>query len=266
MKNISLFLLSLLVLACEQRIELDLPIHKSQLAIEFYLEDGQPLRCALQESVSFTSPPQNPLISNALVLLSYNGTTDTLKNTLVIDTLTRKIYNYASPKILQAQPNTTYKLYVSDTKGRVITGSTQFINPVPIEKHDYVFNSKDSSSVGIFFRDPAGIDNFYRAIAYKQKPRIEINQRADIELADLTFSGQLFGFYTDYVFAKNDTIAMRLYSLLPEHYMFTESVEDAVRANLNPFAQPANIRSNVTGGLGIFTTLNFAEKKDIILK
>jgi len=266
MKNLSLILVLALVCACNQTIKLDLPTHNSQLVVEFYLENAMPLRCLLQESVSFTAPPQNPLIQGATVIVSYNGTSDTLKYGIAIDTLTQKIYNYTAKKILIAQPNTTYNLSIRDTKGRVLTGSTHFISPVPIEKFDYVFNPKDSVSVGIFFRDPANVDNFYRAIAYKQKPRIQINERADIQLADLTFSGQLFGFYTDYVFTKKDTIAMRLYSLLPEHYTYAESIEDAARANLNPFAQPATLRSNVKGGLGIFTTLNFDEKKDIILK
>lgn len=266
MKKIVYAWLLLAFCACEQRIELDLPAHKSELAVEFYLENGQPLRCVLQESVTYTAPPVNPLVSGALVILSYNGVRDTLKNTIQIDTMTRKIYNYALNKNLVASPNTKYELYIRDTKGRVITGSTQFIPTVPINKYEYVFNAKDSASVGIFFQDPAGVANFYRAIAFKQKDRVEINRRADIELPDTSFEGQLLGFYTDYVFAKKDTIAMRLYSILPDHFEYIESVEDAVRANLNPFAQPALIRSNVKGGLGIFTTLNFEEKRDIILK
>jgi hypothetical protein len=266
----NLVALTFLFSACEQTIKLDLPTHKSELVVEFYIEDGQPLRCVLQESISFTAPVtnplvSNPLVSNALVVVSHNGVRDTLRNIIQIDTLTRKVYNYTLPKIITAQPNAEYELFIRDTRGRTITGKTRFIAPTPIEKHDYVFNTKDSASVGIFFNDPVG-KNFYRAMAYKQARRIEINERADAELPDNTFDGQLFGFYTDYVFAKNDTVAMRLYSLLPDHYDYNESIEDAFRANVNPFAQPANIRSNVQGGLGIFTTLNYIEKKDIILK
>lgn len=266
MKYILFCFLALTSLACQQTVELDLPAHKSQMAVEFFLEEGQPLRCLLQESVSFTAPPVNPLISNALVVVSYNGISDTLKNTPFVDTMTRKIYNYFLPKNITPQLNTTYQLYIRDTKGRVITGSTQFINPIKIDKYDYVFNAKDSVSAGIFFSDPVGKKNYYRAVAYKQRPRIEINERADLDLPDTAFEGTQFGFYTDYVFAKDDTLSMRLYSLLPEHFDYIESVEDAVRANANPFAQPAPIRSNVQGGLGIFTTLNYDEKRDIILK
>lgn len=253
-------------LACQQTIKLDLPAHKSQMAVEFYIENGQPLRCLLQESVSFTSAPLNPLISRALVILSYNGIRDTLENTVFLDSMTRKVYNYHLPKNIIAQPNTIYQLYIRDMKGRVLTGSTEFIDPIKIDKYDYVFNGKDSVSAGVFFTDPASKKNYYKAAAFKQRPRIEINERADLELPDTAFEGKQFGFYTDYVFAKNDTIVMRLYSLLPAHFDYIESVEDAVRANINPFAQPAIIRSNVQGGIGIFTTLNYDEKRGIILK
>ena len=267
MKNLLVFLsITFALFACNQTVKLDLPPHESLMAVEFYLENGKPLQCLLQESVSFTATPQNPLIANALVILSYNGIRDTLKPTLIADTLLRKVYNYASPKIMLAQLSTKYELYIRDTKGRVITGSTQFLEPIRISKYEPAFNSKDSASIGVFFNDPAGVDNFYRALAYKQKLRPEIKGRADIELQDLAFDGQSFGFYTGYVFAKKDTITMRLYSLLPEHFAYIESVEDAVRANINPFAQPATILSTVKGGVGVFTTLNFDEKTDIILK
>jgi hypothetical protein len=42
------------------------------------------------------------------------------------------------------------------------------------------------------------------------------------------------------------------------YYDYLEAMEDAARANGNPFAQPATISSPMMGkGYGIFTTLNF---------
>jgi hypothetical protein len=36
-------------------------------------------------------------------------------------------------------------------------------------------------------------------------------------------------------------------------------VATARQSNFNPFGQPAPIKSNVNGGLGIFTALSYAE-------
>ena len=50
-----------------------------------------------------------------------------------------------------------------------------------------------------------------------------------------------------------------------DHYSFQQSVREAIRANGNPFAQPARIRSTVQGGLGVFTVL-VADRKTVILR
>jgi hypothetical protein len=52
--------------------------------------------------------------------------------------------------------------------------------------------------------------------------------------------------------------------LTEEHHNFKESVNNAQSSNGNPFGQPANIITNLTGGLGIFTALNFSEKNIVI--
>ncbi|MFO0434414.1 MAG: DUF4249 family protein, partial [Sphingobacteriaceae bacterium] len=71
-------------------------------------------------------------------------------------------------------------------------------------------------------------------------------------------------FYTGYAFNPGDTVTARLYHLTEEHNSFTESVNNAQASNGNPFGQPANIITNLTGGIGVFTTLNFMEKNVII--
>ncbi|HET9278160.1 MAG TPA: DUF4249 family protein, partial [Flavitalea sp.] len=65
-------------------------------------------------------------------------------------------------------------------------------------------------------------------------------------------------------FARNDTVAVRVYSLNKEHYEYLESMGNARRSNFNPFSQPGRIKSNVSGGLGIFTSISYTEHKVII--
>jgi hypothetical protein len=52
-----------------------------------------------------------------------------------------------------------------------------------------------------------------------------------------------------------------------EYYDYVESVQLATVGNVNPFAQPSAIRSNVSGSanpLGIFTCLVYDRKRTII--
>jgi hypothetical protein len=254
----------LLITACNQNIDLKLPTYEPKLVLEFYLEDKMPIRCLLQESVSYTASATPRLIENALVILSYEGTQDTLLNIPFFDENTEKLYNYTNPKIFQAQADVLYEVYVKDTEGREMRGQTRFITPIPIDSLVYRANAIDSISAGLIFTDPLSEANFYRLIAYEERADFKIENSSDIQLRDIAFEGQQFSFFTGPNFARQDTIIGRLYHLTKEHYDFVESAQNARVANGNPFAQPADIRSNVSGGLGIFTSINFDEKRIII--
>jgi Domain of unknown function (DUF4249) len=251
------------LMACSQAIDLNLPVYEPKMVIEFYLEDKQPLRCLLQESVTYTDITPSQLIDDALVVLSHQGKNDTLTNQRLVDRKMGKAYNYANTKIFQAQLDVVYELYIKDKRGREMRGETKFLRAIPIDSVVYKLK-EDSVSAGMLFKDPAQEVNYYRLVAYPEREIIREQDTWDISLRDLIFNGQSFSFFTGYSFAKGDTIVGRLYNLTADHFEFSESVQHAQRANGNPFAQPANIRSNVVGGLGIFTAITFDEQRLVI--
>lgn len=249
--------------ACNQTIDLNLPVYEPKMVVEFYLEDKQPLRCLLQESVAYTDVKPLQLIDSALVILSYQGKNDTLTNQRLVDRKMEKAYNYVNTKVFRAQLDVTYKLYIKDKRGREMRGETKFLRAVSIDSIVYKFK-KDSVSAGMLFKDPAQEVNYYRLVAYPEREIIKRQGTWDIRLRDLIFNGQSFSFFTGYSFSKGDTIVGRLYNLTANHFEFSESIQNAKSANGNPFAQPANIRSNVVGGLGIFTAITFDEQRLVI--
>ena len=255
----------LLITGCTKEIQLDLPVYESKMVLEFYLENNKSLQCVLQESINFTDTAQFKLINNALIVLTHKGIKDTLANRFYIDSQFRKIYNYYNPKIIELEPNTDYEVYVKDSKGREMRGKTRLNTIVPIDSLVYSYNSDNKAAIGLIFNDQESTRNYYRIVAYKDTGTIEEDEVWDIRFEDILFNGKKFSFYTGYAFNPGDTITGRLYHLTEEHNNFTESVNDARAANANPFGQPANIISNVSGGLGIFTTVIYDEKK-IILK
>lgn len=259
-------LLSLVIFlsACTEEIELDLPAYEPKLVMEFYLEEGKPLNCLIQESIVFTDTTTYTLIDNALVVLSYNGIRDTLFNRIYFDPYFQKIYNYHNDKIMQLQPGIDYDVYVKDTKGRVMTGRTRLNSRVPIDSLVYNFDSNNKAAAGLIFRDDGGTKDYFRIVAFEDAPTILEENVWDITFSDLLFNGNQFSFYTGYSYDPGDTVIGRLYHLTEEHYNFAESVDDAQSSNGNPFGQPANIITNLTGGIGVFTTLIYSEKKIVI--
>jgi len=266
MKKLSLLLLSIsfFVIGCNKEIDLNLPEYEPKLVLEFYLENNTSLRCLLQESTMYTDTSQLRLVNDATVIVSYNGIQQTLVNRMIIDPRFDKIYNYYNPHIIQLQPNTEYEVYVKDGKGRELRGKTRLNNLVPIDSLVYNFNASNKAAAGLLFKDDSRTKNYYRIVAFKDAPVVKEDSLWDITFNDNLFNGEQFSFYTGYAYNRGDTITSRLYHLTEEHYRFTESVNNAQASNGNPFGQPANIVSNLTGGLGIFTTLIYDEKKVIV--
>lgn len=261
---ILLILITMLSIACRKEIKLDLPQYEPKMVLEFYLENNKPLSCVLQESVTFTDTTKYKLIDSALIILSYNGVRDTLINSLSFDSKFEKIYNYNNPKIMQLQPNTDYEIYVKDSKGREMTGKTKLNIIVPIDSLVFNYNTDNKAAVGLIFNDNGNSKNYYRIVAYKDAQKVKEDDVWDITFNDNLFNGGQFSFYTGYSFNSGDTVIGRLYHLTEEHNNFTESVNNAQASNGNPFGQPANIITNLSGGIGVFTTLTYAEKKIVI--
>lgn len=259
-----LLTMSLLLTSCTKEIKLDLPDYEPKMVLEFYLENNKPLNCLLQESINYTDTTTYKLIDSAIVILSYNGVSDTLFNMIYFDPYFEKIYNYHNDKVMQLQPNIDYEVYVKDNKGREMRGRTRLNNVVPIDTLVYNYNSSNKAAVGLIFSDDGTTRDYYRIVAFKDAPTVSEEDVWDITFSDNLFNGRQFSFYTGYAYAAGDTITGRLYHLTDEHNSFTESVNNAQAANGNPFGQPANIITNLTGGTGVFTTLIYDESIIII--
>jgi len=252
------------VFACQKSIPLNLPKYEPKMVLEFFLQDDQALTCLLQESINYTDTTKLKLIDNALVVLSYNGVSDTLYNRPFIDQKLGKFYNYSNPKKIKLDPNITYNVYVKDTQGREMRGQTSMKEIVPLESLIYQLNEKNEAKAILTFNDEFKANNFYILVTFRNTPFLGKGKLRDIRINDILFNGKQFSYETGFNFERGDTITGRLYHLTEAHYNFTESVSNAQGANGNPLAQPANIVSNVTGGIGIFSTLSYDEKVRII--
>jgi hypothetical protein len=254
----------LIASACQKTIQLKLPKYEPKMVLEFYLQDNQPLVCLLQESINYTDTTRIKLIDNALIVLSYNGISDTLFNVPYLDQKLGKVYNYSNFKKLKLLPNVEYTVYINDRKGKEMLGKTTVKEIVPIKNLTYKYDDVNNVSAILSFDDDGNTTNYYILAAFRNTPTLGAGILRDVRFNDILFNGKQFSFDTGYSYGTGDTITGRLYHLTQEHYDFAESVSNAQSANGNPFGQPANIISNVSGGIGVFTTLNYDEKVVII--
>ncbi|MFN0215734.1 MAG: DUF4249 domain-containing protein [Saprospiraceae bacterium] len=268
----------LLFMACNltKDVEIELPEYDRQPVVECYLEPGKPFRLLMTRSYAFfdvlgldSTFLQNTLLDDALVTISYNGQTDTLYNQLVADFNPIKIFNYVGKNLVPNTPGTTFELNIRLVDGAEITGSTNMIALVPIDSVVVEFSPEIDSLARIltYITDDQNKENFYRRLLNYSS--LDSLPDQDFLVTDRFAQTSLIAFGTGYEIAEGDTVYNTIFHVTRDYYDFVESVQLAVLGNLNPFAQPSPIKSNVSGSanpIGIFAPLVYDRDTTIVRK
>ncbi|MGI4738209.1 MAG: DUF4249 domain-containing protein [Janthinobacterium lividum] len=265
-------------------VNVPLPTYANQLVAECYLQNGVVPRLAVTESVPYLDDGQAVAAGSQVLKLS-NGQTVQLPTDVTvtltlpggrplalrfspgIDLATGKYYTHTGTTPLVAQAGQQFGLDVQDKRGRHVTGTALVPTRIRIDSAQYRYNALTGANKKAYFTtkwtDPGATNDFYRLMLHKGRPAN--NSETDSELTDRLFNGQPYAQATTYRFVPGDTVTATLYHIDSLYYAFRQSVRDARNANGNPFAQPAGIRSNVQGGLGIFTVL-VSDQRTVYLK
>lgn len=277
MKNILFLAAAISLVACNltKDVEIELPEYDRQPVVECYLEPGKPFRLLLSQSYGFfdafgldSTFLQKTLLQGATVTISYNGQTDTLANTTSFDLNPLKIFNYTGKNTVPATPGIEYTLNISlpNSRGN-ITGRAAMLPPVPIDSVVVQFSpDRDTlARVLTYITDDLSRPNFYRRIL--NYASLDSVPEQDFVFSDRTSTNSKIAFGTGYDLVSGDTVFNAVFHISREYYDYVESVQLATIGNVNPFAQPSAIRSNVSGSanpLGIFTCLVYDRKRTII--
>ncbi|HSI90549.1 MAG TPA: hypothetical protein VK927_05495, partial [Adhaeribacter sp.] len=159
-----LLLFTVAVTACdmEKEVDLNLPDFKSEMVVECYLEPGKPYQMTVTESSSYFDRPEPILVPDAAVTITHNGQAHNLQYNPTFDRETGKFYTHTLDKIVTGAPGETYSLDVKDSRGRHVTGFTQFLPLVPIDTIEYRTNDQNKVRLTTRFRDRPEPGNAYR--------------------------------------------------------------------------------------------------------
>ncbi|MCC7246898.1 MAG: DUF4249 domain-containing protein [Saprospiraceae bacterium] len=257
-----------------KEVEIELPEYVSQPVVECYLEPGKPFRLLLSKSspffdeISIDSFAQKTLLSGALVTISYNGRTDTLSNQLSLEVSPLRVFNYTGQNTVPATPGTEYSLYIELPNGQGnISSRSIMLKSVPIDsvKAEFSTQADTLARVLTYITDDLNTEDYYRRLLNYSS--LDSLPQQDFLVTDRFSTEPIIAFGTGYDVMRGDTVINTFFHISKDYYDFLESVQLAVIGNLNPFAQPSPIKSNVTGTsnpLGIFTCLAYDRKVTII--
>ncbi|HMQ46321.1 MAG TPA: DUF4249 domain-containing protein [Saprospiraceae bacterium] len=276
MRQLLFFALSIAILwSCdlEKEIEIQLPDYEPSIVVECYLEPDQPFALLLTESTPYFEPfPDDisdyldaTLLDSAEVEILHKGTIYSLQNQLFFDPVKQKIYNYYLPVSVPYDTDSPFELRITTKDGRTIEASTKLLPRVAIDSIVVEFQENDTlARLLTYFTDPPEQENYYRRMLHEES--LDSTARQDFPTDDRIFNGDVV-FGTTFDFSEGTVVFNTLYHIDEDYYKFLESVNGAINASLNPFAQPSSIISNVTGTgnpIGIFTGLVYDRVETII--
>jgi hypothetical protein len=243
-----------------RKIEVPLPKFEPSLVVECYLVSGQQLRALVTRSNSFFDTALVPEPAGGSVTIEIGQDSYNLKPQLVFDSINRKFYNFIGDFYPVLSPNTVCRLRVKDEKGGPdLTAQTVVMPIVKIDSLYLKFNSPDDTLayLSLFINDNPQERNFYR-VKILSVDSYGDPQKIDFELSDVSINGQRFPVVTRPRYLEDKEVQVFLYHLSPDYYDFLNTVDDARGfTSGNPFFQPAVVKSNIKGGIGIFTVLSY---------
>lgn len=201
------------------------------------------------------------LISNATVTITHNGTTHMLEEAIYFDFDSGKVYNYGNPFIVPADYDNDFSVEVNSGE-RTATATARLLAPIEFDSLKYTFNVDTLASIQAWFTDDMSMENHYRFLLHGKN--LQDTTYQDGTFNDRFFNGDPIPLGSDFSFEIGDTAIISLYHIEESYHDFVETYEEAFFANGNPFAQPAQILTNVEGGLGIFAALSLTRDTVIV--
>ncbi len=250
-----LFIFFPLLVSCEPNIEnLDLPVQEKYTILECYLTPGYPLELTLTESNTLDDELIIHNLWYADVTVGTEEKTYPMKNILYSKPDRRILINYRSDDTLQSGMYQRFDLSVTTRQQGNLQASTGVVAPIRITDCKVTDNR-----INIHYEVKSGKADYLKVgvVLFMEKTREPIIQYFDISgqsVQSIALARKRPG-------GPVDSMAVTLFNIQKDYYDYGVSVQNAVSAYHDPLLTPETIKSNITGGVGIFTYYTFDQVK-----
>lgn len=223
------------------------PNTSKQLILECYLCPKKNFELKLTQSNSLKDDLILGLNWKAKVNISTEQKSYSLLNILNMDQKTKYVFNYGTADKVPIDYKGDYLLSIKTQAGGLIKGIAQSLSFVPIEDA----HLKENKLIVSFNIPKTDKSRCYMVIAegvYKNDSRNVSEEvcfkESEVGNVSISLMGSMY---------KWSKLKVKLLHISKEYFDFKKSVHQAYSANIDPFTVPAKIKSNVDGGIGIFT-------------
>jgi hypothetical protein len=199
---------------------------------------------------------ENNLLNEELTLLSLwdakvtitaGDKVYTLKNIFYRKKERQVFINYKTDDTLRVPAGVSISLLVVTKDNDTLTSTTKSLGNIHIDAFEAINNT-----IKLQLNNAEGNGSFYRiSISGFSADTIMGSQSSFYDYSLKPTSTLEFEWPKKYI--KADSLEVKIFAIHKEYYDYMQSVNNATSAYYDPFMTPEMIKSNITGGIGIFT-------------
>ncbi|GAA5225427.1 hypothetical protein GCM10025777_60580 [Membranihabitans marinus] len=278
MKQQHLIFILFVIFSCslEKEIEIDLPDFENGYVVEAYLQPNQSFEMLITRTYPFyevfdsnlfkVENINELLVNNVEGILKVNGTSYVIDNKLIFKPDNFVIHNYTTSNNITFKEGDTISIELTFEDGTEIEAHTYIPSITPIDSVVLICNEENIGRELTYITTDSTSVQYYRRIIGKR------NESKTYTFQDFPFDNDLSDggkmvFGSGYDYYPKDTLYSRIIHITEDYYLFLQSVNGNISANIQPLSQPGKIYSNVNGSdkvTGIFTGLAKSEVVKII--
>jgi hypothetical protein len=228
-------------------IDVLIPEGARNIAVEGYVTPGYPTELTLTESNTLNDDLVLLAIWNAQVKINTDTGTMIAQNILYNKSDRHIVVNYSCRDTVRQGAHSFLNLNITTKDGRSVQASTKIVSSVKIEKVEL-----NNDNIVVHHNLPNDTSKYFKlSIAnYKEgNPILTKSVLYDQNNSNSTSCVMPLSKYKNYA----DSIVVTLFHIQKEYYDYLNSVENASSAFFDPLLNPETIKSNINGGIGIFT-------------
>ncbi len=228
---------------CINTVEIELPPPPKEIKVEGYLQPGLPPSIRLSELPALNVDLRTvPPIAGAKVWIRQGAWYDSL--TYAIGTGV-----YESPRSVPDTSEAPFSLEILLENGTWLSANTAIMDLVFPDSIRFVRGTNGLYAAVVYFRpeDQQNI-HYYRCYA-------GTTFAVDKDVFNtLSYDGTTVPYMTDFIFASGELLTVNLLHITKEYHDFYKSfVNSGGAGGQGIFVEPGLLRSNIQGGIGIFT-------------
>lgn len=228
-------------------LDISIPDQQKEIVVECYLTPGYPMELTLIENNLLNDELTLISLWNADVSITLGDSVYHLQNLFYRKKDRQVFVNYRHDDTLRIEPDIPISLKVVSKYNDTLYAETRTLSSI-----DIVDCKLENEKVRIQFSGTSDASPFFR-ISLSGFVADSIKSSKSVYVDNKSVIGNLIEIQCPAELLNADSLQVSLFHIQKEYYEYMQSVNNATSAYYDPFTIPQSIKSNINGGIGIFT-------------